>query len=68
MKNILIALDQLLNTILFGWPDETLSARSYRCYPFAAKIIDTVLWFDKKHCERSYISEQMRSQLPPEER
>lgn len=28
--NLLIALDQLANTLLAGWPDETLSARTHR--------------------------------------
>lgn len=27
LKNILIGVDQLLNTILFGHPDETISSR-----------------------------------------
>ena len=29
-KAILIALDQLLNTLTGGWPDETMSSRAYR--------------------------------------
>ena len=29
-KRTLIAVDQLLNTLLGGWPDETLSSRCYR--------------------------------------
>lgn len=28
-KRTLIAVDQLLNTLLGGWPDETLSSRCY---------------------------------------
>ena len=30
IKNILIAISQLFNSILFGHPDETIAARSYR--------------------------------------
>ena len=54
-KNILIAIDQLLNTILIGKPDETLSARAYRCsqlspspkqrWVLACKLIN-ILFFD----------------------
>ena len=29
-KHILIGLDQLLNTLFMGWPDETLSSRCWR--------------------------------------
>ncbi len=29
-KRTLIAVDQLINTLLGGWPDETLSSRCYR--------------------------------------
>lgn len=30
IENNLIALDQLFNTLLLGYPDETLSSRAYR--------------------------------------
>lgn len=29
--NVLVSVDQLANTLLAGYPDETLSARSWRC-------------------------------------
>ena len=29
-KRILIGLDQFLNTLFMGWPDETLSSRCWR--------------------------------------
>lgn len=76
-KQILIALDQLLNTLLFWlpggtWADETLSARCWRCrdkQPFKTlqPVID-LLFFDPAHCVDSYLSERKRSQLPPEYR
>ena len=73
LKQILIALDQLLNTIFRGYADETLSARAYRHYrdgdrKWPKVLIDTLLWFDKDHCEESYNSEIERRQLPPEYR
>ena len=30
-KQVLIAVDQLLNTLTGGWADETISARAWRC-------------------------------------
>ena len=41
-KNILISIDQLVNTLLGGDPDETISARVGRNYEgtLLAKIID----------------------------
>lgn len=74
IKQVLIALDQLINTLLGGWADETLSSRAYRMsrdgkpFGFLCGIIDTLLWFDKNHCAESYQSELDRSQLHPETR
>lgn len=68
---LLVAIDQTLNCVigLFiggSWADETISSRAYREFPRSAKVIDTLLWFDKDHCRESYESEQLRLQLPPE--
>lgn len=63
---VLIAFDQLVNTLLGGWADETLSSRAHRTSPKIAKAIDILFWFDKNHCEGSYLMEQRRSQMPPE--
>ena len=65
----LIALDQLVNTMVFGgWADETLSSRSYREFPRLSRLIDIIFWFDKDHCYESYVSERLRLQSPPETR
>lgn len=69
-KNLFIGFDQLLNTLLKGWPDETLSARAYRLdiergRKWPRRVIDFILWFDKDHCRVSYESEILRRQLPP---
>jgi len=70
LKQVLIALDQLLNTLLGGWSDETLSSRSYRLSlkgnSVPRKVIDIILFFDKDHCKSSYESERDHNQLPPE--
>lgn len=78
-KAVLIALDQLGNALLRGWPDESLSSRSFRLSDkgirhWPRKAIDTLLWFDrddasgKRHCELSFDSEREGRQLPPEAR
>lgn len=70
---ILIAIDQLINTLFCGYADETLSSRSYRHYRDGDRkwpkiLIDSILFFDKDHCKTSYESEMLRRQLPPEMR
>lgn len=70
IKNLLIAIDQLANTIFCGSPDETLSSRAWRLEQERGRkwpriLIDLLLWFDKDHCKESYESEILRKQLPP---
>ena len=70
IKNILIGIDQLANTIFSGEPDETLSSRAYRLDKERGRkwprfLIDAILFFDKDHCYQSYLSEIERRQLPP---
>lgn len=76
-KSVLIALDQLINAILRGWSDETLSSRFWRWHmsgkrSWPCKIVDTIFFWDrdgeKRHCELSFISEKERLQAPPESR
>jgi hypothetical protein len=71
----LIALDQMLNAILGGYADETLSSRAYRAErdgKFFGKITRPIIDFvfalfgDKDHCHSSYISERDNNHLPPE--
>jgi hypothetical protein len=71
LKNVLIAIDQLINTLIGGYPDETLSSHAYRMdmkgiRKWPRKLIDTLLFFDKNHCEDSFTSERIGRQLPPE--
>lgn len=82
MKQVFIAFDQLLNTLLFFlpggcWADETLSARAWRCrnikpFTWLCPALDVLFFWDVdqygKHCQSSYESELMRFQSPPEER
>jgi hypothetical protein len=72
-RNLGIALDQGLNTILGGQPDETLSSRAYRTElkkrvlgTIFRPIIDTLFWFEPNHCKDAFFAERKRAQLPPE--
>lgn len=73
LKALLIALDQFINALLGGWPDETLSSRCWRweqagVRSWPRKVLDGVarLLGDRDHCRLSYESERMGRQLPPE--
>ena len=61
----LIALDQAINALLGGYPDETVSARSWRhrehrVWGVAHKIIDGLFFWQKQHCRAAYLSELRR--------
>lgn len=56
--NILLSLTQLLNALLLGDPDESLSSRCAKKHPRAAQLIDRLFWFDPRHCERSLEPEE----------
>ena len=72
-KAVLIALDQLLNALGGGWPDETLSSRFWRWHVAGVRswpcrwLDEVAAWMgDKDHCRKSYESERQGRQLPPE--
>lgn len=73
LKALLIALDQFINALLGGWPDETLSSRCWRwdqagVRSWPRKVLDGVarLLGDRDHCRQSFESERQGRQLPPE--
>lgn len=53
---ILVALDQLVNALLNGYPDETISSRAAKAARRGARwgcVLCKILhWFDRDHCER----------------
>lgn len=70
MKQVAIALDQLLHTLIGGRADETLSAAAYRWElegkrTWPRTLIDTLFFWEPHHCQASYESEIKRQQLPP---
>ena len=67
---IAVALDQMVNTLLGGWADETLSARAWRhkldgSRSWPAWIIDHLFFWQKDHCKTAWESELNRAHLPP---
>ena len=68
---VLVALDQLLNTFFGGYADETLSSRAHRhrmdgSRAWPAWIIDHLFFFwQDEHCKTAYESELERAHLPP---
>ena len=71
-KAVLIALDQLVNALAGGWPDETLSSRCWRLSlagrDWPRRVVDVLFWWDRDHCRESFESERLGRQLPPEAR
>ncbi len=72
----LIALDQLINTLIklpgdgWGKADETISARLFRCHLQALisdrpyRTIDALFFWQAAHCYQSWVAERDRHQLP----
>lgn len=68
--NILIWLDQGLNTLRGGHPDETLSAWFHRLHlrgwSQARNFTNALFFWQKDHCKEAYESESIRRHLPRE--
>ena len=50
LHDLLVACDQLLNALLGGWPDETLSSRCWRWHKdgvrsWPCRLIDRTAWW-----------------------
>jgi len=70
IMQVLIAIDQLANTIFNGYADETLSSRAYRrqhknkFWKYGRIFIDALFFWQKEHCYKAYLSELNRKHLP----
>ena len=74
--NIALALDQLANVVLGGYPDETLSARIHRkalagqwFWQALRWVIDgafKIIFRQDNHCRKSYDREAARGHSPRE--
>jgi hypothetical protein len=51
--NLLLSLDQFINVLFCGDPDETISSRVGKRHAILAKIVDTIFFFDKRHSYNS---------------
>lgn len=53
--NLLITLDQSVNTIAFGDPDETISSRAGRVFPntWWSDFIDAIMFWQTNHCHKA---------------
>ncbi len=71
-KQIAIAADQFFNTLLGGYADETLSARSWRMqfkkrrWMVMRILIDVIFFWQDEHCLSAFLSEKNRKHLPSE--
>ena len=70
LLQILIAFDQLINTIFNGYADETISSRAYRrqdknkVWKYGRIFIDFLFFWQKYHCYEAYKAEIERRQYP----
>ncbi len=72
---VAIAADQLLNALIGGWPDETLSSYAHRMrekgqpyWSWTAGAIDFLFFWQSSHCEMAHKEELQRRQAPPSTR
>lgn len=72
--HVFIGFDQLVTTLLGGWPDETLSSYAYRLHrqnkpwgKFWMPVIDWLFaWQGPEHCRRAFEEDRARLQFPIE--
>ena len=68
-QQVLIGIDQLLNAVLAGWADETLSSRAWRCrdvqrWSIVYRVIDAIFFWQDGHCRAAYERERAGGQKP----
>ncbi len=65
IKNLLIVIDQLINTFSGGDPDETLSSRFGKRSKSNAlrKIINTLFFWQKDHCKASIEADEGQDKI-----
>lgn len=73
LQQIFVAIDQLINAMLQGHCDETLSSRAHRMavknqpyWWWLQRVIDGMFFWQNHRCRNSYNAERDRAQLPPE--
>lgn len=72
LNQLMYSLDCLVNTILGGYANESLSSRFYRAnrdnkwYGFMKNVTDTIFFYQDNHCQTAYFRTLDRMNLPPE--
>ena len=67
--NVLIAIDQLTNTLCLGDPDETISSRlgkaraTSKTAEFFAKIVDALFFWEPKHTVKSIEPDEGKNEV-----
>ena len=69
LREVAIALDQLVNAVLGGYSCETISARCYRLrnyrpYSTMYRVIDAIFFWQLDHCKASYAAQVARRNVP----
>ena len=70
--NLLLAVDQLVNVVFLGQPDETISSRAWRCkdsnsfWKHFHNFINILFFFQKDHCYKAYLAELERKHITTE--
>ena len=65
LKQIVIAIDQLVNALFGTMPDETISAMAHRRGWKRLERLINWLFRDDMHCAKSYIAEMNGTQNAP---
>lgn len=70
LHQVAIAVDQLVNALVGGWADETLSARAWRlrhrpAWARIRRVIDALFFWESAHCASAWAYEAHRGHLPP---
>ena len=75
LQQVAISVDQLVNALLGGWADETLSSCAWRMERagrpwgrITRPLIDALFFFQPGHCRAAFDAERQRVQAPPETR
>lgn len=70
LLTILIAFDQMVNTLIGGSPHETLSSVAFRMHRdgrrwgFMMYIINGIFFFQPRHCAQAYADDRARVLKP----
>jgi len=75
LTQIVISIDQLFNSIVGGWADETLSARAARKelaedygWSLIRISIDIIFFWQDEHCLAAFENEKQHNHMPKEYR